>query len=210
MNKSLHSLLLTMLMNPALSAQAAEEISPIDEPVAFGLFWGMTAEELEMNGVALDDRLTANPHAEVYSVRELPEALGDAKHYKIWLTDNYGLQRIIVTGKPVMKDPAGDKTRQRYEELKNILGERFGEPVKSEEYSGRKKYKESYEFNQCLSHPDCGKWAAYFRTGGTSVLLQLRALDRERGYYELIFEGPEWKDAWLDEEDEQLDVDGDN
>lgn len=210
MNKNIHSLLATMLMLPVVPAETAEEFSPIEEPVAFGLYWGMTAKELKMDGVVLDNLSSGNPHIEVYNVGDLPQALGDAKSYKIWLADNAGLQRITVTGEPVMKDQTGDKSKQRYEELKKILGERFGEPVKSKEYSGRRKYEEYYEFNQCLRHSDCGKWATYFRSGGTSVLLQLRAIDRDRGYYELIFEGPEWKDAWLEEEEEQLNVDGDN
>lgn len=189
------------------STPLAAEIVPIERSVAFGLDWGMTAEALAADGVELEEAVAQYENTRVYRLWSLPGDLGDAESYRLWLTAENGLQGIMVTGQVVSNDRTGEKIRQRYEEIRNILAERFGSADKTVEYSGREQYTEYYEFNRCLAHDDCGRWTSYFSDHETRVLLRLRAVDRDSSRYELIYAGPHWQADWLDEPIDWLSAD---
>lgn len=192
---------LTALALLSASVPLAAEIVPIERSVAFGLHWGMTTEALATDGVELENAATRHERdgVRVYHLRSLPGDLGDAESYRLWLTAENGLQGIKVSGQVVSNDRTGEKIRQRYDEIRNILVERFGSADKTVEYSGRDQYTEYYEFNKCLAHDGCGRWASYFSDHETRVLLRLRAVDRDSSRYELIYAGPHWQADWLDE-----------
>ncbi len=190
-----------------VSIPLAAEIVPIERSVAFGLGWGMTAEALAADGVELQEPVAQHDSVRVYRLWSLPGDLGDGESYRLWLTPDNGLQGIKVTGQVVGNDRTGEKIRQRYDELKAILAERFGSANKTVEYSGQEKYTEYYEFNKCLAHDGCGRWARYFSDHETRVLLRLRAVDRDSSHYELIYAGPHWQTDWLDEPDDWLSAD---
>ncbi|MCS3904061.1 hypothetical protein J2T55_002094 [Methylohalomonas lacus] len=189
------------------SMPLAAEIVPIERSVAFGLGWGMTSEALATDGVELQDPVAQHDSVRVYRLWSLPGDLGDGESYRLWLTPDNGLQGIKVTGQVVANDRTGEKIRQRYDELKAILAERFGSADKTAEYSGREKYTEYYEFNKCLAHDGCGRWSSYFSDHETRVLLRLRAVDRDSSHYELIYAGPHWQADWLEEADDWLSAD---
>lgn len=198
---------LAALVLLSASAPLAAEIVPIERSVAFGLDWGMSVEALAADGVELEDAVARHDGVRVYRLWSLPGDLGDGESYRLWLTAENGLQGIKVTGQMVKDDPTGEKIRQRYDEIRNILAERFGSADKAAEYTGREQYTEYYEFNRCLGHDGCGRWASYFSDHETRVLLRLRAVDRDSSHYELIYAGPHWQADWLDEPVDWLSAD---
>lgn len=171
-----------------------------DDAVPFGLDWGMTETELRLDGVLMFLRTHDTEHFTSYLVKDIPEALGDAGAHTVWLTAEHGLQRITVTGEIIRNDATGHKIKQRYKRLRKLLQERYGQPTRIREYSGRQKYTAYYEFYQCLEYQDCGNWASYYGRGPTTVSLRVHGVDRDSGYYRLIFKGPHWRNDWLESE----------
>lgn len=171
-------------------------IQPVfaQDELPFGLEWGLSEAQLSPILPIAEER--SGEHFNVYRIDDLPRAVGDAVAHDLWVTAQHGLQRVAVRGQTMRKDPAGDKLRQRYRELQEVLRSRYGEALETYEYSGREEYGQPYEFNLCLEHEGCGRWESHYASEETRVVLRLRGLDRDSGYYRIVFEGPYWRDEW--------------
>ena len=91
----------------------------------FGLYWGMTKEELEAAGVKLvadeDTSLGA-----IYYATNLPKAVSDIESVRLFLGFGGKLYKVIAASRLFENDPYGVEVRGRYGELIQVLKDKYG------------------------------------------------------------------------------------
>lgn len=129
-------LLLLLTAAPA-AAQSAPDApaspsapTPIQVPqgaaeAPFGLYWGITKEELEKAGI----KLIADPDTSlgaIYSATNLPKAVSDIESVRLYLGFGGKLFKIIAASRIFPNDPYGSDVQTRYGELVKVLTDKYG------------------------------------------------------------------------------------
>lgn len=108
---------------PAPKAPVPMPDGAIEAP--FGLFWGMTKEDLDVRGVALvadsDTSLGA-----VYTATSLPKTVADVEAVRLFLGFGGKLFKVIAVSREYDNDPYGSEVQARYEEVAAVLKEKYG------------------------------------------------------------------------------------
>jgi hypothetical protein len=185
---------------PSPSAPSAPENTkkPVAQPTGaeamFGLYWGMTVEQVESYGVSLSKQAT-NENLEGYLADSLPKKLGDAGQYWLYFSDGK-LVKVAYSGENIISDFTGREGKEKFEVLAKSLEEKYGVPTSKYQYFGRKLYDEYDEFYQCLGYYGCGGWMNFYKTTNKYIKLELKGVRRGEGYLELGAEAiPEWGNA---------------
>lgn len=164
-------------------------------PAPFGLTWGAPLAEVErdLNATVSPDLLWGRVHSVESSFA--PILPPDTDMLSVAVDPEFGMGRVIWVSDNVTNDAVGSEGQEKYEELKAILTEKYGQPVNKNEVVGLDLWTEPDEFYQCLSYDGCGIWVSYWQAGSpsSSIALQLKGLDRGEGYLSMVYEGPNWQ-----------------
>lgn len=159
----------------------------------FGLSWGENKSAVENKGVNLQasggkGRMTS------YKTNHLPNDLSIAEQYTLIFDTEYNLQKIILISKDIDSDLYGSEGKKIFADLKSKLAQKYGNPIDGLEMVGRELYREQDEFYQCLAYEGCGYWIAIFedKKQGVVVSLELKGVNRGKGYIAITYEGPNW------------------
>lgn len=162
----------------------------------FGLGWGESKSAVENKGVNLQVS-GGKGRMSSYKTNHLPNDLSIAEQYNLVFDTEYNLQKIILISKDIDSDLYGSKGKEIFADLKLKLAQKYGNPITGLEMIGRELYNEQDEFYQCLAYEGCGYWNAVFedKKQGVGVVLELKGLNRGKGYVTITYEGPNWSNV---------------
>ena len=177
--------LLFIILTTSTAITAAEPL-----PAPFGLSWDMSAAELKSIGFA---KATTTGGLDIYSSVSVPKAWSKGETYMAAIY-NEKLVKVIALSTDITEDVYGSRGKAAYEELKEILTQKYGAPD-SFERIGMSLYDESDEFYQCLDYAGCGAYISTFEMAGGTVGLQLKGKSRGVGYLTVSYESPAFAEA---------------
>lgn len=172
------------------SAHAQEVAAP------FGLTWGASAAEVQ-------EALGVVPSAEPlwgrlssFRATRAPVTPPDTDVLLVAVDPDHGMGRVIWFSTPIEGDAYGSRGKEKYDELKAILTEKYGKPSNNMERTGVKLWKDRDEFYQCLGYDGCGIWMSVWDVGApaTTIGLQIKGIRRGEGVLIMTYEGPNWSD----------------
>ena len=199
----IRTVVLTVLFSLINISYAEEMTGP------FGIAWGMTASEIENQGIELTLKSESN-EIKIYTASSLPKNLSIANYYELSFGKKHGLQEVYMFSDYIINDSYGDKGKEKYNSLKKSLVSKYGEPRTDLEriYINIPKlspWNEPNEFYQCLSHDLCGTWFLVIPLqSGQHITLELNGFESGKGQINLRYTGPKWVDIEkrIDEADE--------
>lgn len=150
-----------------------------------GLTWGQSSSQIKEAGVELKD-VPLNDFGKSFFATNLPRALADQKHTLLSFGHDDKLWRVVLLGREVDNDPMGLSVKSRYEELKQILEEKYGK-ARTFQTLGDSIYAEAQYF---LAGIRSGKsfWQSSFGTNSVAIDLSIIASDSSTGQWRIIFE----------------------
>ena len=159
----------------------------------FGLAWGASVSDLAGGGVELTKQ-RSDGAVTSYAASLLPEGSSFAKAYSVMIDGAHGLQRAAFVTESITNDLVGMDGKQRYDEIKEALANKYGAPVAELEYAGGGFQILPSEFYPCLALSGCGVWQSVFDGGaaGERVILSLNGVAQSTGYLSVAYEGPLW------------------
>lgn len=146
----------------------------------------MTAAEIRSVGVTLN-KTSGERNFEIYTTKSVPKTLSDFESYSMIFADGK-LVKIWGVSQNLINDPAGIKSKERFENLRAALTEKYGKPTHNYQKIGMKLYKEYDEFYQCLAYAGCGIWGSSFETPDKSITIEIKGLQRGVGYIDVTAE----------------------
>jgi hypothetical protein len=151
----------------------------------FGLSWGASVEESKSSGVELKGAPTAD-YGDTYVSTKLPRAVADQDQTFLSFGHNDKLWRIIVIGRATPNDPHGGSIKARYQELVEVLTERYGKG-RSYHVLGDSIFSQSQYF---LAGIRDGKstWYTNFDTPEVQVQIGILAESGDTGRWRIIYE----------------------
>ncbi len=151
----------------------------------FGVKWGASAEEIRSLGVDLKE-VASKTFGTGYQASSLPKILNDQESTLLSFGFSNKLWRMIAVSKSAANDPYGAAIKSRYEELRGILSEKYGNP-KSVHNLGGSIYSQPKYF---LAGLRGGKssWFSDFKAGDIELQLGLGATDSSTGHWRMIYE----------------------
>ena len=170
--------------NLALAESPAQIYGKYAAP--FGLEWGLSKEQVTAMGVKLTP---LDPTEESYATKTLPKNLSDGKYYLLAFMQGFGLVEIRVLTSSITNDVYGSKGKERYNELKTAIVNKYGKPSKEWEWTdGSRLYDDSDQFYECLRSPPCGLWASAWGNDTDGMILLEIASDKPGvGYISLSY-----------------------
>lgn len=166
-----------------------------------GLAWGMSGEKLitEFSSVPTD----SPDELKLYKIENPPIKIPDFDLVYGAVDNKYGLVRVVLI-KKFVGDIYGHDGFELYKKYKEILKGKYGKPD-SFEYIGKKLYKESDEFYQCLSYGGCGAYTSFFPEKNNSGLyIELKGYGRGVGALRVIYESGDLKKIEVEKNNEAL------
>jgi hypothetical protein len=170
-----------MLCPGNVNAQKADR----DREAPLGLTWGVAPDEVRALGADLNE-FPGTEFGTSFATTKLPRALSDQEATILSFGYDGRLWRIIAVSKAFQNDPSGNALKARYQELLNVLTEKYGSPT-SVQHLGDSIYAESQYF---LAGIKGGQsfWYSNFSTPSLSVQLGLSADDMSSGRWRIIYE----------------------
>ena len=147
----------------------------------FGLEWGMPKEQVTMMGVKLTPSESVK---DAYWAKNLPKKLSDAQAYSLNFKQGLGLIKAIAVTGDITMDVYGSKGKERYNQLKTVIANKYGKPKVDLEWSALGPTSINDEqFYQCLKL-GCGHWFSEWQDEITnaSIRLEIRGISRGTGY----------------------------
>jgi hypothetical protein len=150
---------------------------------AFGLKWGMSADDTRKLGVVLTEAQDAR-FGKSYTATKFPKMLSDAELVQISFGYDDKLWHIAAAGKSNQNDPYGSAARQRYDELSMALTEKYGKG-KQTHHTGR-----SYETEHFTMGLTTGNtwWFTDFENATVKVQISISATGFSASHWLIIFE----------------------
>ena len=168
----------------------------------FGLEWGMSKEQVTAMGVKLT---STNPAEGVYTAKTLPKNLSDAENYVLVFKQEFGLVKVSALTSDITRDVHGSEGKERYNQLKMAVADKYGKPDKEQEWTDRAI--DSGQFYQCLAYGGCGYWLSFWgevgNETGAAILLQIHGISRGTGLIELRYESAAFHTAKKREAEEK-------
>jgi len=184
------SLMVSDSKSDTSSSESVDSMKEIGAP--FGLEWGIFEKDFKAKGIVASCETSGGLISCEASV--VPQSVSVADNYVLVLDSKSGLQKVVMIGKTIDGDSYGSQGKLAYQSIKSTLENKYSSP-ESFEYVGRKLYRDSDEFYQCLAYDGCGKWASYWSVGddkGGFIGLHLKGLRRGQGYITLTYESKDW------------------
>lgn len=168
----------------------ASPLRAADAP--FGLRWGAIPEELGVLGIKLSP-IKPDDSGERYIATNLPKVIHDLEVVVLSFGQGKKLHRIASISKTFERDPYGAAVKQRYDELREILSEKYGQ-CKSHHSIDSEVWRKSSEFVMGLYQ---GRSSYYTNCTkeGVDVQLGIRGKGLDDSYLVLIFEDKNLGDA---------------
>jgi hypothetical protein len=174
--------LLVLVVDPSAGRLLAQEAE-----APFGLTWGASVEEVKPLGVDLREyKEESNAYGESYLASKLPKAISGQQSTYLSFGLNNKLWRIVVASTPFENDPYGLAAKARYEELSNVLTEKYGKGSTVEQL-GEGYYSEPKNFVYGIKQGE-SRWATKFDTPTMSITLALFAQDMSSLQWVLIYQ----------------------
>lgn len=166
------------------SAQNNEDLQ-----APFGLAWGMSTKEVAALGV----ELTALRDAEgaSYSAKRLPKILADVEAVRLNFGFDDRLFKITAVSRDYKNDPYGIALKDRYQQLKSLLGDKYGKGS-SIERLGKSIYSEPRHFIYGLYSGE-NWWLTTFENEIIEIELSARGSSSDVGYWVVIYAETEMK-----------------
>lgn len=161
-------------------------------PEPFGLKWGMTVDELDRYGFAPIQGFDTKFNG--MSSKSAPKPWSKAETY-LALTYNNRLVKVAAFSVDITDDIYGAEGKEMYNQIKDRLIRKYGNPSTQNEYVGRDLYDEPDEFYQCLDRSGCGAYISLFKMFGGTIAIQLKGRRRGSGYLSIGYESPEFLSA---------------
>jgi hypothetical protein len=151
----------------------------------FGLNFGQTTKEIRAMGVTLIFKDSLN-NLFSYKCKTLPKNFSSAESYTLIFSDD-SLVKIIMLGNTIDNDLYGNDGKEAFKNTMELLKKKYTVGDVSD-FSGLVLYKEPYEFYECLRYEGCGFYAAALKGDNKTVCLELKGLERGKGYLVLVIE----------------------
>ena len=118
----------------------------------FGLEWGMSKEQLAEMGVKLMPLYLGKDESDEfsgkYTTRNLPKNLSDVRVYYLDFKQALGLVKIIASLNHITSDWDGSKVKERYNQLKTAMINKYGKPRKEfDPWTGSSLYQDNNQFS---------------------------------------------------------------
>jgi hypothetical protein len=167
-----------------ISLFIASAFSQDSLPAPFGLKWGAPISSFKCNKI---DTL-AEKNILVCKTDKVPKNIPTIEKYMLVISYNFGLMKVVALGVDIGNDTYGGDGKKRYNEFKDLLTIKYGNPTSTYEYIGAKVYTDSDEFYQCLKYDGCGSMASFWKIGDATIMLSLEGLDRGLGFVNIVYE----------------------
>ena len=151
----------------------------------FGLQWGMSSSEVRALGAELKD-VRFKEYGASFSAAKLPKIIADVETVVLSFGYNDSLWRISAASKKFENDPYGYRVRARYDELANVLSEKYGRG-ESREHLSNGMFSKPDDFLMSIHTGNSSVYTDY-RTNSLDVQLAIGASDFSTSFYKLIFE----------------------
>ncbi len=186
MNIKFLLIILAFLSPPSFGADGDEAL--------FGLRWGMTVAEVKSAGTALT-KAYRDRNMESYKAPSMPKNISDFESYSLIFADGK-LTKMYGIGKTISNDPSGLSGKERFETLRSVLIQKYGQPILNSQIMSNKLFKEHDEFYLCLKYSGCGIWVSVFETPDKLLTIEMKGLARGAGFIEIAAEArPQWSQA---------------
>lgn len=168
---------------PSLTQATATEKQKIEE-APFGLKWGMSEVDAKAMGLALT-KIEPEKSGNRFMVTGLPKVLSDTELVLLDFGYNDRLWMIGALSKSFDNDPYGGSVRARYNELNNLLENKYGKGKVSHAIDSRL-YKDADEF---LAGIEAGRsvYATSYKSDNMQVEISIGANSYSSGYYRLRY-----------------------
>jgi hypothetical protein len=170
-----------------VSAQKADREGPL------GLTWGAAPDEVRTLGADLKD-ISGTEFGTSFVATKLPRALSDQDATILSFGYDDKLWRMVAVSKTFEHDPSGNALKARYQELLNVLTEKYG-PPSSVQRLGDSIYVEPQYFLAGIKGGHT-YWYSNFSTPSLSVQLGLTADDSSSGRWRIIYEDKSLRKAF--------------
>jgi len=151
----------------------------------FGLNFGQTPKEIRALGTTLILK-NANNNLSSYSCTSLPKNTSSAESYTL-IFSNDSLVKIIMIGVDIVNDVYGNEGKEVFMNTLELLKKKYTLDLFRTDL-GLTLYNELDEFYQCLAYDGCGLYAATLKNNTKNISLQLKGLERGKGYLLLTIE----------------------
>ena len=159
----------------------------------FGLNFGQTPKEIRALGSTLTFK-DNNKNFSSYTCNSLPKNSSSAESYTLIFSDD-SLVKVIMIGNTISNDIYGSDGKEAFINTFELLKKKYIVHLFRTEL-GLELYDESDEFYQCLAYDGCGLYAAILKNDSKNITLQLKGLERGKGYLILTAEAvPEFEKA---------------
>nr|WP_290696369.1 hypothetical protein [Halomonas sp. UBA3074] len=193
-------LAVVLLMIVALGAHGSASF-----PEPFGLTWGMSEAELNELGFT---QASESDGLKIFSSVSAPKAWSKAEVY-IAITYKGNLVKAAASSTDFIDDIYGLEGKRNYNQIKDLLIKKYGEPSTNYERTGGTLYDEADEFYQCLEYSGCGVYLSIFEFSGGLISVQLQGKRRGQGYLSIAYESPQFAEAKSEIERGDLELDSD-
>jgi len=172
-----------------LCLSSASNASEVDGGMTapLGLKWGESKESIIKNYGATSANKNES-RLKLYSLTNPPiKVPGFDELYGV-VDDKYGLVKVVMV-ESISNDAYGSHGIEQYKKYSAILTKKYGRPTDKFEYIGKKLYKESDEFYQCLNYQGCGSYSSFYKPTDKAVVgLELKGNRRGEGYLTINYE----------------------
>lgn len=192
--KRIRVLAATALMGISVAAVADEGYQ-----APLGLQWGESKETaVSKYNASPADR--GDARMKLFALGNPPIRVPGFNDYYGLFDDKYGLVKILVA-ETITEDAYGTTGIEEYKKLKDILAKKYGKPTGQYEYIGKKVYKNSDEFYECLAYQGCGAYTAFYKpAGGGTIGLEMHGKSRGEGFITVSYESTLFNKATKEEE----------
>lgn len=170
------SLMITLLMVVTTRAQP----TPAEAP--FGLTWGMSAEQVQAQGVTITE-IPEQKFGKSFAAKSLPKVIGDTELVHLSFGNDNKLWRIAAVSKSTKDDPYGSAIKLRYDDLAAALAEKYGRGTQ-EHFAA--KFHEHEHFVMGIKSGD-NWWYTNFASPVVTVQIGIGATDFTSAHWLLIY-----------------------
>jgi hypothetical protein len=166
-----------------LAITAAAAAGDTDAPL--GLSWGMSTSDVRDRGADLVE-MKDSEYGKTFGITKLERAVADQEFAYLSFGFNDKLWRIMIISHAFKNDPHGTAVLSRYNQLSDILTEKYGKP-KQVHRLGDSIYSESRYFFAGIRGGNT-KWFSNFETPTIFVQLGISAEDSSTGNWILFYQ----------------------
>jgi hypothetical protein len=152
----------------------------------FGLVWGQSESQVRALGVVLKE-YQSKDYGKSFFATELPRALADQETAILSFGHDDKLWRIVAIGRANDRDPMGGSVKSRYNELREVLTEKYGRPT-SVHRLGDSIYAEAEYFLSGIRQGKSFWYSSFEASSNVSAELAITASDSSTSRWRIIFE----------------------